>query len=46
MANFANTSKKSGVKTVAPTFVENYTPEKKSVGFKNLKETNAVAFRR
>ena len=40
-----NTSSKS-VKTVKPTFVENYTPEKKSVGFKNLKETNAVAFRR
>ena len=45
MANFANTSKKSGVKTVAPTFVENYTPEK-SVGFKNLKAANATAFRR
>ena len=46
MANFANTSKKSGVKTVAPTFVENYTPEKKSVDFKSLKEVNAMAFRR
>ena len=45
MANFANTSKKSGINTVKPTFVENYTPEK-SVGFKTLKETNAVAFRR
>ena len=40
MANLAGTSKKSGVKTVAPTFVENYTPEK--VSFKSVK-TSAKA---
>lgn len=39
-------SSAKSVKSVKPIFVENYTPEKKSVGFKNLKETNAVAFRR
>ena len=45
MANFANTSKKSGINTVKPTFVENYTPEK-SVGFKTLKAVSVSEFRR
>ena len=45
LATSANSSKKSGIKTVAPTFVENYTPEK-SVGFKTLKAVSVSEFRR
>ena len=45
LATSANSSKKSGINTVKPTFVENYTPEK-SVGFKTLKAVSVSEFRR
>jgi hypothetical protein len=40
-----NSSKKLGVSTVKPTFVENYTPEKVK-GVKLVKANAGVAFRR
>ncbi len=45
LATSANSSMKSGINTVKPTFVENYTPEK-SVGFKTLKAVSVSEFRR